>query len=43
MAGWCCMCRSDGETRDHLLIHCTLALDLWNSVLCSFGGSLGVS
>jgi hypothetical protein len=37
MAGWCCMCRSDWETGDHLLIHCTMASALWSSVLRSFG------
>uniref|UniRef100_A0A2N9G0Y7 Uncharacterized protein n=1 Tax=Fagus sylvatica TaxID=28930 RepID=A0A2N9G0Y7_FAGSY len=33
MAGWCCMCRSGWETGEHLLIHCTLASDLWYAVL----------
>ena len=37
MVGWCCMCCNDGETGNHLLIHCTLASDLWNLVLRSFG------
>jgi hypothetical protein len=37
MAGWCCMCRSDWETGDHLLIHCTMASVLWSAVLHSFG------
>jgi hypothetical protein len=37
MVGWCCMCRAAGETGSHLLVHCTFASDLWNSVLCSFG------
>ena len=37
MAGWCCMCRSVGETRPHLLIHCVMASDLWHLVLRSFG------
>jgi|UniRef100_A0A2N9JBP0 hypothetical protein len=39
MAGWCCMCRMDGETGSHLMIHCSLASDLWNIVLRSFGVS----
>ena len=37
MAEWCCMCRSSWEIGDHLLIHCTAASALWNSVLRSFG------
>ncbi len=36
MAGWYCMCTSGWETGDHLLIHCAIALDLWNTVLRSF-------
>uniref|UniRef100_A0A2N9GEV9 TIR domain-containing protein n=1 Tax=Fagus sylvatica TaxID=28930 RepID=A0A2N9GEV9_FAGSY len=37
MAGWCCMCRVGCETGDHLLIHCSLTLNLWHSVLRAFG------
>uniref|UniRef100_A0A2N9I4J4 Reverse transcriptase domain-containing protein n=1 Tax=Fagus sylvatica TaxID=28930 RepID=A0A2N9I4J4_FAGSY len=37
MAGWCCMCRHDGESGNHLLIHCTMASDLWHLILRSFG------
>ena len=37
MVGWCCMCRNDGETGIHLLIHCALASDLWHLVLRTFG------
>jgi hypothetical protein len=37
MAEWCCMCRSNWEIGDHLLIHCTAASALWNSVLHFFG------
>ena len=37
MAGWCSMCRLDGETGSHLMIHCSLASGLWHSVLRSFG------
>ena len=25
LVNWCCMCRCDGETVDHLLLHCKLA------------------
>jgi hypothetical protein len=29
LVGWCCMCRSNGETVDHLLLHCPAAYELW--------------
>ena len=37
LAGWCCMCRQDGETINHLLIHCDLAFGLWSFVFRTFG------
>uniref|UniRef100_A0A2N9ECT1 Reverse transcriptase zinc-binding domain-containing protein n=1 Tax=Fagus sylvatica TaxID=28930 RepID=A0A2N9ECT1_FAGSY len=37
LAGWCCMCRRDGETINHLLIHCELAYGLWSFVFWKFG------
>ena len=32
MTSWCCMCRCrcNGETVDHLMLHCPLAVVLWN-------------
>jgi hypothetical protein len=36
---WCCMCKSDGESVNHLLLHCPLAQDLWNLVFTLFGVS----
>uniref|UniRef100_A0A2N9EED7 Reverse transcriptase zinc-binding domain-containing protein n=1 Tax=Fagus sylvatica TaxID=28930 RepID=A0A2N9EED7_FAGSY len=36
MVGWCCMCRCDGETVEHLLLHCSAAQRLWNFVFASF-------
>ena len=36
MAGWCCMCQCDGETVDHLLIHCPAIQPLWNFVFRAF-------
>ena len=37
LAGWCCMCRRDAETINHLLIHCDLAFGLWSFVFRIFG------
>ena len=31
------MCKADGETIDHLFIHCTVARELWDAVLTLFG------
>ena len=25
LVSWCCMCKADGESVDHLLLHCTCA------------------
>ena len=29
MANWCCLCKSDGRSACHLLLHCPIACDLW--------------
>ena len=34
---WYCMCKVDGESVNHLLLHCPVALELWNLVLALFG------
>jgi hypothetical protein len=31
------MCKRDGETIDHLLLHCLVAKELWDMVLTLFG------
>ena len=36
MVGWCCMCKRDGETVDHLLLHCAVVQVLWNYVFQAF-------
>ena len=34
---WCCMCKNSGESPSHLLLHCSVARDLWNSIFSLFG------
>jgi hypothetical protein len=34
---WCCMCKADGESVNHLLLHCPVARDLWNMIFSLFG------
>ena len=36
---WCILCRSNGETVDHLLLYCGKAYRLWSLVFRSFGFS----
>ena len=36
MAGWCCMCCCDGESIDHLLLHCNFTHMLWSFVFKAF-------
>jgi hypothetical protein len=35
----CCLCKRDGETVDHLLLHCDVASTLWFHVFAQFGMS----
>ena len=37
IVSWCCLCRCSGKVVDHLLIHCTITLELWSVVFRSFG------
>jgi hypothetical protein len=30
---WCFMCKKNGESIDHLLLHCEIACDLWSYIL----------
>ena len=34
---WCCMCGYNGETMEHLLLHCSVVFELWSFVFGSFG------
>ena len=36
MVSRCCLCCSDGETVDHLLLHCPVSHMLWSFIFCSF-------
>ena len=37
LVSWCCMCKADGESVDHLLLHCRYAKELWDLVFAMFG------
>jgi hypothetical protein len=37
ITSWCCMCRCNGETVEHLLLHCHVAGALWNWIFKTFG------
>jgi hypothetical protein len=32
----CCMCKKNGESVDHLLLHCEVACVLWNAIFSRF-------
>jgi hypothetical protein len=34
---WCCMCKTSGESIDHLSLHCEVAIKVWNMVCQLFG------
>ena len=34
---WCCRCKSSRKSIDHLLLHCSMAIDIWSRVLTLFG------
>ena len=34
---WCILCQSNGESANHLLLHCGKAFQLWSLVFRSFG------
>ena len=40
---WCCICKRNGETTDHLLLHCPVAQKLWNMVCSLLGVHWGIS
>ena len=34
---WCFMCKRCGESVDHLLLHCPIAIEMWSMIFCLFG------
>ena len=34
---WCCTCKSDEESVDHFLLHCTVAYEMWSMIFGLFG------
>ena len=34
---WSYMCKASGESTDHLLLHCPIAVELWSCILTLFG------
>lgn len=34
---WCCMCKKNKESIEHLLLHCEVTQDLWSYILTLFG------
>ena len=36
LVNWCCLCKVDGESIDHLFIHCSLAKQPWDTILSLF-------
>ena len=37
MVSRCCMCCGSGDIVDHLLIHCSMAFELWSFIFRMFG------
>ena len=37
MVSWCCLCKINGETADHVLLHCPYAKEVWDMIFGMFG------
>ena len=37
MVNWCCLCKRNGETVNHLLLHCPFSKEVWDLVFALFG------
>ena len=36
IVSWCCMCKADGESVNHLLLHCVYAKEFWDLAFAMF-------
>jgi hypothetical protein len=36
LVSWCCLCKGDGQSVDHLLLHCPFSREIWDMVLALF-------
>jgi hypothetical protein len=34
---WCCLCKKNGKSIDHILLHCEVVRELWSCILKLFG------
>jgi hypothetical protein len=39
IVNWCCLCKQSGESVDNLLLHCSMARELWSMLFGLFGVS----
>ena len=37
LVSWCCLCKMDGESVDHLLLHCPFSREIWDMFFALFG------
>ena len=37
LVSWYCMCKADGESVYHLVLHCPYAKELWDMIFALFG------
>ena len=37
LVSWRCLCKVDGETVDHLLLHCPFSCEVWDMIFALFG------
>jgi uncharacterized membrane protein len=40
LANWCVLCKNSEETVDPLLLHCPMAMEIWNFIFLAFGVNL---
>ena len=37
MLDWCSLCKTSGESILHILLHCSIAQEMWNFIFSLFG------